>query len=74
MVAAPATAQAHSDQRGFANCTSLNRVYPHGVGRIHARDHVSSGSPVTNFRHSNRLYRKNKSHDGDGDHISCEKH
>ena len=39
----------------FRNCTALNRVYPHGVGRYGARDHTS-GTPVTNFRRSNRLY------------------
>ena len=43
----------------FRNCKALNRVYPHGVGRYGARDHTSSGTPVTNFRRSNRLYRLN---------------
>ena len=50
----------------------LNRVYPHGVGRYGARDHTS-GTPVTNFRRSNRLYRQNKGLDRDKDGIACEK-
>jgi Excalibur calcium-binding domain len=57
----------------FRNCTALNRVYPHGVGRYGARDHTKSGDPVTNFRRSNRLYLQNRSLDRDRDGIACEK-
>ncbi len=60
--------------RSFANCTALNKVYPHGVGKPGARDHVSgSTQPVTNFKVSRPLYRANKGMDRDGDKIACEK-
>jgi Excalibur calcium-binding domain len=58
---------------GFKNCKALNARYPHGVGRVGARDHTS-GVPVTNFRRSNRLYRLNRGLDRDKDGIACEKH
>jgi Excalibur calcium-binding domain len=58
--------------RKYQNCKALNRRYPHGVGRFGARDHTS-GTPVTNFRRSNRLYRLNKGLDRDKDGIACEK-
>jgi hypothetical protein len=57
----------------FSNCTALHRVYPHGVGRYGARDHTSSGDPVTNFRRSNTLYRQNSRLDRDKDGVACEK-
>lgn len=56
----------------YDNCTKLNRDYPHGVGKPRARD-KTSGTPVTNFKRSKRLYRANKSSDRDGDGIACEK-
>jgi len=56
----------------YPNCKALNARYPHGVGRFGARDHTS-GTPVTNFRRSNRLYRQNKARDRDHDGIACEK-
>jgi len=44
-----------------------------GVGvSDHPRDHTS-GTPVTNFRRSNRLYRQNRGLDRDKDGIACEK-
>jgi hypothetical protein len=55
----------------FRNCTALHRVYPHGVGKYGARDHTS-GTPVTNFRRSNALYRLNRGLDRDKDGIACE--
>lgn len=59
----------------FGNCTNFNNRYPHGVGKRHARDHTS-GTPVTNFRRSNRIYanamRHNQDLDRDRDHIACE--
>ena len=58
------------------NCTSLNKRFPHGVGKNHAHD-KTSGTPVTNFKRSTRLYRKanraNGRLDGDNDGIACEK-
>jgi Excalibur calcium-binding domain len=63
----------------YKNCTNFNRRYPHGVGRLLARDKVRAGSePVRNFRRSNRLFRIamnwNKGLDRDKDNIACEKH
>jgi hypothetical protein len=57
----------------YRNCKALNRRYPHGVGRVGARD-KTSGVPVTTFRRSPRLYRLNKGLDRDKDGIACEKH
>jgi hypothetical protein len=69
---APADAVAVS----YVNCTAYNSTYPHGVGRNHARDHTS-GTPVTNFRHSTKLYNRAMRHnddlDRDRDGIACEK-
>ena len=56
----------------FRNCTALNKVYPHGVGRVGARD-KTSGTPVRNFKRSNLLYRQNMKSDRDKDGIACEK-
>jgi Excalibur calcium-binding domain len=59
----------------YRNCKALNRKYPHGVGRIGARDRVRGRvKPVTNFRRSNVLYRLNKGLDRDADKVACEKH
>lgn len=58
--------------RVYANCTALNRVYPHGVGLRHAHDHTS-GTPVKNFAHRPRVYRANAFSDRDKDGIACEK-
>ena len=59
----------------WKNCTAVNKRYPHGVGRNHAHDHTS-GVPVTNFKHSTRLYKiamhYNKGLDRDRDGIACE--
>lgn len=61
----------------FKNCTALNKVYKHGVGRSNARD-KTSGTPVTNFKHSTTLYKKviryHSGLDRDKDGIACEKH
>lgn len=56
----------------YANCTKLNKVYPHGVGKPGARD-KTSGKPVTNFKVSKALYNKNAGSDRDKDGIACEK-
>ena len=60
----------------WTNCTEVNQKYPHGVGKMHARDHTS-GTPVKNFKHSNALYQRAMQHnaglDRDKDKIACEK-
>ena len=61
LLTAPAGASVDSataTAKTFRNCTALNRVYPHGVGRVGARD-KTSGTPVRNFKRSNLLYRQN---------------
>jgi hypothetical protein len=59
----------------YDNCTNLHNRWPHGVGRLHAHDHTT-GTPVTTFKRSNRLYRIAMNHnaglDRDGDKIACE--
>lgn len=59
----------------YKNCTNLNKRYPHGVGKVGARDHTS-GTPVTNFKRSNAIYRVamsyNRGLDRDKDGIACE--
>jgi excalibur calcium-binding domain-containing protein len=60
----------------YRNCGALNTKYPHGLGRANARDHPS-GTPVTNFKRSTRLYKVaisyNRGLDRDKDGIACEK-
>ena len=56
----------------YANCTALNRVYKHGVGKAGARDRTSD-VPVRNFKVSYALYMANRRLDRDGDRIACEK-
>ena len=52
----------------------MNKVYPHGVGRKGARDHVSGTSrPVTNFYVSTTIYNANTGRDRDKDGVACEK-
>jgi hypothetical protein len=61
----------------WKNCTNVHKKYPHGVGKLHARD-KTTGTPVTTFKRSTRLYNiamsYNKSLDRDKDGIACEKH
>lgn len=57
----------------FKNCTALNKVYKHGVGKKNARDKTKSKYKVTNFKRSNVLYKANKKMDRDKDGIACEK-
>ena len=72
-IAAPATAH---DTGIHDNCTNLNKVYPHGVGTSKAKD-KTSGTPVTNFKRSNKIYWAAENHNGDldrdNDRIACEK-
>ena len=56
----------------YPRCSALNRRYPHGVGRVGARDHTS-GTPVTTFKRSNTIYRANRHLDRDKDGVACEK-
>ena len=39
----------------WKNCTNVHTKYPHGVGKANARD-KTSGTPVTTFKRSTRLY------------------
>ena len=54
----------------------LNKKYPHGLGKLGARDHTS-GTPVTNFKRSTKLQKLAMSYkrglDRDKDGIACEK-
>jgi Excalibur calcium-binding domain len=60
----------------YKNCTNLNKRYPHGVGRLRAHD-KTSGTPVTTFKRSTRIYvlaiSYNAGLDRDKDGIACEK-
>jgi len=60
----------------YKNCTALHTKYAHGLGRVGAHDHTS-GTPVTNFYRSTKLYKVAMSHnkrlDADKDGIACEK-
>ena len=78
---AGATADARAP-KSYKNCTAMNKVYPHGVGKPGARDHTST-DPVTNFRVSKRVYQYNdgkrprhtheRDLDRDNDGLACEK-
>jgi hypothetical protein len=61
----------------YKNCTNFNKRYPHGVGKLVAKDRTS-GEPVTNFRRSTPIYntamRWNRGLDRDKDGVACEKH
>ena len=62
----------------YANCTNLHHYYPHGIGRVGARDHVAAGSrPVTTFTKYTYGYnvaiRYNAGLDRDHDYVACEK-
>jgi hypothetical protein len=69
---APVQSAEAAKARTFKNCTALNKVYPHGVGKPGARDHTS-GRPVTSFKRSKPLYLANTKSDRDKDGIACEK-
>ena len=64
----------HAVREEFKNCTALNGVYPHGVGKSGAKDKVRGATkPVTNFKVSTKVYKENKKSDRDGDGVACEK-
>jgi hypothetical protein len=73
---APAPAATGAVPSLWKNCTNVHKKYPHGVGKLHARD-KTSGVPVTTFKHNTRLYNiaisYNKGLDRDKDGIACEK-
>jgi Excalibur calcium-binding domain len=56
----------------YANCDAMHTVFPHGVGRVGAKDHTT-GTPVTTFYVSNSIYNANPGRDADKDGIACEK-
>lgn len=60
----------------YKNCTAFNKKYPHGVGKLKARD-KTSGEPVTTFKRSTKIYNLamgyNKGLDRDKDGVVCEK-
>jgi hypothetical protein len=62
----------------YQNCSHFNTKYPHGVGKVGARDRTRSGDPVTNFKRSDRIYRLAMRYhpdlDRDKDGVACEKH
>jgi hypothetical protein len=72
----PFAAAASAVAAPWKNCTQVNKKYPHGVGKVGARD-KTSGAPVTSFKRSNVLYRTalryNRGLDRDKDGIACEK-
>ena len=49
------------------HCTNFNKTYPHGVGRKTAVD-KTSGTKVTTFKKSNKIYNTAVSHNSDLDH------
>jgi uncharacterized membrane protein len=75
-LAAGAVATASSAQaappKAYKNCTQLQKVYPHGVGKPGAKD-KTSGTPVTSFTKNKKVYQLNTKSDRDKDGIACEK-
>ncbi len=69
-------AKTSAKKKLYKNCTSLNKKYAHGVGKSGARD-KTSGTPVTNFKKSTKIYNEamsyNRGLDRDKDGIACEK-
>lgn len=73
LAAAAAPAEA-AHYKTYKNCTALNKVYRHGVGKPGAHDKVKGHTKkVTNFKRSAGLYKANKKSDRDKDGIACEK-
>jgi hypothetical protein len=73
LLVAPAAASAATAPR-YANCAAMQRVYPHGVGKVGARDHVrGTTKPVTTFKVSTSIYNANTRLDGDKDGVACER-
>jgi hypothetical protein len=79
IVAAPASADAAS-KVNYKNCTKYRATthYKHGVGKAKAHDRVKGKTkPVSNFKHSTKLYKIAVKHnpdlDRDRDGVACEK-
>jgi hypothetical protein len=80
MAVAPAPASTVAVPYVWQSCTKVHTKYPHGVGKANARD-KTSGTPVTTFKRSTRLYNIAASYnsqrrynlDRDHDGIACEK-
>ena len=71
---AVASTPAEAAAKTYKNCTDLNKVYKHGVGKKGAKDKVrGTTKKVTNFKVSDALYKANKKSDRDKDGIACEK-
>jgi hypothetical protein len=75
-VVAPAAAAPNAMPYRWQNCKHVNAKYHHGVGKLRAHDRTT-GTPVTNFLRSTRLYTiamsYNRGLDRDKDGIACEK-
>jgi hypothetical protein len=71
-VVVASSAEAGPRPKAYKNCTALNKVYKHGVGRTNAKDRTS-GKPVRNFTRNNAVYNLNTKSDRDKDGIACEK-
>jgi hypothetical protein len=77
---APAATNAAAIPYLWQNCTHVHTKYRHGVGKAGAHD-KTSGTPVTTFYRSTRLYNRAMSYNGergynldrDHDGIACEK-
>ncbi len=68
------TSSVEAAAKHYKNCAALNKVYPHGVGRKGAKDHVSGHTrKVTTFKVSTAVYNANTARDRDKDGIACEK-
>jgi hypothetical protein len=72
----PAATNAAAIPYLWQNCTHVHTKYRHGVGKVGAHDRTT-GTPVTTFYRSTRLYNiamhYNRDLDRDRDGIACEK-
>lgn len=59
----------------YANCTKLNKVYPHGIAKAKgSKDKVKGKTkPVTTFTINAKVYQLNSTLDRDKDTVACEK-
>lgn len=59
----------------YANCTALNKVYPHGVAKAKSsKDKVKGKTkPATGFTVNAKVYQLNSKLDRDKDTVACEK-
>ena len=77
LVTSATAAAAGAIAPAWKNCTRVNQTYPHGVGRVGARDRTTAAPPVTTFRKSDKLdalaMSNNKGLDRDKDGVACER-